>query len=191
MKKQLKIDDLGELSLELKSCLVTHGVPEELHYSILSDALFAFASLLDEKTGTDFHERLLPLLDDYLQKPSQSQIGDYLVAEIAIVFQEGRKAEMNVLYSHLENSTHLQFDLEMALALRNLDEIGDEIDVGTRFAKLMQERKGIESLKILAADNCETDSWRTVPLKSEEHGEYEQSVDGLAKCIRKVVSQCL
>ena len=68
MSPKIKIEDFGELAFELKPLLETHGVPEDLHYSLISDTLFTFANFLDEKTGTNFHEQIYSFLDDYAEK---------------------------------------------------------------------------------------------------------------------------
>ncbi len=48
MPKRIKLSDFGDLALMLKPTLTTHGVPEEQHYSIISDAVFEFANFIDE-----------------------------------------------------------------------------------------------------------------------------------------------
>lgn len=191
MTKQIKIADFGDLALALKPSLVTHGVPEELHYSIISDALFSFASFLDEKTGTNYHENIYTLLDDYVEKLSESKIGDFLIAEIDIVFEKGRKVEMNLLKSHLDSSERLQFALEIELELRDFDEIDEEIDADSRFIKLMKKKKGIRLLKFNSAEDLENENWFDVSLEDSEFGRFEQSLSGLKKCIREVAKQWL
>ena len=191
MTNKIKIADFEDLALALKPSLDTHGVPKELHYSIISDALFSFASFLDEKSGTNFHEDIFAVLDNYVEKLGESAIGDFLVAEIDIVFEKGRKAEVNLLKSHLDNNESLQFALEIELELRDLDEIDEEIDADSRFIKLIKKKKGIKLLKFNSAEDLENENWFDVSLKGSEFGRFEQSLSGLKKCIREVANQWL
>lgn len=191
MSTKIKIDDFGELAFELKPLLETHGVPEEHYYSLISDTLFTFANFLDEKTGTNFHEQIYPLLDSYAEKLNEPQAGDYLVAEIDILFKKGRKCEMNLLKSHLDNSEHLQLILETSLEIRDIDEVDKAIDVDSRFLNLLKKKRGIKCLKFNSARNLDEENWFEVPLAGSDYGEFEQSLAGIEKCVREVVKQWL
>ena len=191
MTAKLEIDDFVELAFALKHALTAHEVPDKLHYSLISDNVFSFASFLDEKIGTSFHEQIYSLLDEHAEQLSGTLAGDYLIAELEILFEKGRKREMNLLKSHVDNSEHLLFDLEMTLEIRDLDEIDEVIDVNARFIKLLKKRKGIKAIKFNSAENLEKADWLEVPLAESEFGNFEQSLDGIEMCIREVTKKWL
>jgi len=190
MEKEIKLTDFGELALELKPTLETHGVPEKFHYSLISDVLFTFANFLDEKNGTDFHEQIYPLMDELAEKLSAPQLGDFQVAEVIFEFEKGRKV-MNLLKSQLDHPEILQFDLEFNLGLRGLDEIDNEIDADARFLKLLKTKRRVKSLKFNSAKNYTNEDWISVSLEESEYGSFEQSLSGIQQCIREVVKQWL
>ena len=191
MSKKIKIEDFVELAFRLKPSLESHGVPDDLHYSLISDTLFSIASFLDEKTGTNFHAEIDSLLDDYAEELNETREGDYLIAEIDILFEKGRKCEMNLLKSHLDNSEHMQLILEMALELRDVDEIDKAIDIDSRLLRLLKKKNGIKSLKFNSAQNIDKEDWFEVPLAGSVYGEFEQSLSGVEECIREVAKQWL
>ena len=189
MAKEIKLEDFGELAMSLKPSLLTHGIPDELHYSLLSDVVFQCAAFIDEKTGSSFHEGIDALLDEYIEALSGDISSDYMVAEIQIVFGKGRKVETNVLKSHLENKENIVLDFEMALGIRDIDEIDAKIDADARFAALMKKKNGIKSLDFKAAKDFENDNWYSIPLQGSEFGDFEQSIDGILKLVSKVTKQ--
>ena len=191
MNEKIKIDDFVELAFALKPALTTHDVPDELHYSLISDIVFSFASFLDDRTGTAFHEQIYSLLEEHAEQLGETQPGDYLIAEIDILFDKGRKCEMNLLKSGLENSENLRLILEITLEIRDLDEIDQAIDVDSRFLKLLKKKKGIKALRFNSAENLEKEDWLEVPLAHSEFGDFAQSLDGIEQCIRKVSKQWL
>jgi hypothetical protein len=187
MSKNIKIEELEELAWSLKPILDTHNVPSELHYSIISDVIFQFANFIDERTGSSFHERIDGLIDKHFDKlSSQRQPDDWLIAELEILFGKGKKVEMNILRSHLSNRRHLMLDLEMALGVRDIDEIGKKIDTGAKFTTLMRRKNGIEALRFKP---IRSEIWLSIPLNGSEHGDYEQSLSGILKCINRVAKQ--
>lgn len=187
----IELSDFGAIAMSIKPILALHEVPEEHHYSIVSDVIFEFANFLDTKTGSNFHEGVYPLLDDYVEKLSQPvPMRDYLVASIKMNFGK-RSFEANILKSQLGNKEHLMFDLEVDLGVRGLPEIDDVIDADKRFSALKTKLGGIESIDFTSAQDTGDENWLSVPLSGSEYGDFEENLSGLADCIRKVARQWL
>jgi len=59
--------DIEDQSKRVIDVLQIHEVQEDMQYSITSDIMFSFSNLLDEKTGTNFHERIDGLMDELFE----------------------------------------------------------------------------------------------------------------------------
>lgn len=68
--------DIKGLSKQIIDILKDHEVEAEWQYSITSDVMFSFSNLIDEKTGTDFHERIFTLLDELFEPDSDAVTND-------------------------------------------------------------------------------------------------------------------
>ncbi len=179
MSKKITLEDFAELAHTIKPILESHDVPEEYHYSMISDVVFEFANLVDTKTGTSFHESIYGLLEEHAEKLSTGGAGRILVTEIEIEFGNGEILETNVPDTQLEDEAQMRLHLEFTLTLRDIDEIDEEIDIEPRFSKLIAGNKGIKELRILPGKEPDADAWVTVD-------KFEASMDGLIACIRKV-----
>ena len=187
----IELSDFGAIAMSIKPILALHEVPEEHHYSIVSDVIFEFANFLDTKTGSTFHEGVYSLLDDYVEKLSQPvPMHDYLVASVKINFGK-RSFEANILKSQLGNKEHLMFDLEVDLGVRGLREIDAVIDADKRFSERATKLGGIESIDFTPAQGTDDESCLSVPMSGSKYGEFEENLSGLAECIRKVAKQWL
>jgi hypothetical protein len=188
----IKPNDFATLALALRSVVVNHKVPPDLRASLIEDVVFHFAVFIDERTGTDFHESVLGVLGKHAkQLGAEPRPTDYLVAELEIVFNKGRKAELNVLRSSLLKPSVLRLDVEVALGVRDVSEIRTRIDTDRRFADLMRKKGGIKALRFSAAGNIPKPSWQEVPLQGSPYGTFEQSLGGLVACIKKVAAAWL
>lgn len=187
MKNKIKSEDFYQLALALKPTLVTHGVPVELHYSLISDIMFEFANFVDEKSGSSFHEGLFALLAEHAEELSSDiKRTDWLVAELEVLFGKGKKVETNIHKSYLENREYLKLHMEISLGARDISEIDKNIDADARFAALLKKKNGIRALRFKAA---RSGAWLEVPLNGTGSGDYNQSVDGICGCIIAVTKQ--
>lgn len=190
MANTIKSEEFAELAFSLKPILDLHGVPSALHYSLVSDVIFQFATFLDDRCGSNLHEDVFAVLDVHSEALcEESPSADSRIAEVRISFAQGRKVEMNLLGSHLENDrSHLMLDLEMALGLRGVHEIeSKDIDIDARLAKVLQKKGGIASVDIRRSGAAGRKAWSSVPLRGADQGEPGQTVDWLYTIIAKAV----
>lgn len=179
MPKNIELQDFTEVAFAIKPILETHDVPEEYHYSIISDVVFEFANLLDDRTGTSFHESIYALLEEQAEKLSTAGTGRIPITELEIEFGNGDVLEANVPDTQFDDEAQLRLHLEFTLTLRDIDEIDEKIDVEPRFRKPMEARKGIRELRILPGKEPDGDAWVSVDG-------FDESIDGLIACVRKV-----
>ena len=179
MARNIELQDFTEIAFAIKPILETHDIPEEYHYSIISDIVFEFANRLDTRTGTSFHESIYALLEEHAEKLSAAGPGRILITELEIEFSNGDVLEANVPDTQLDDEAQLRLHLEFTLTIRDLDEIDAEIDVDGRFKKLVADRKGIRTLRILPGKEPDASAWVIVD-------EFDESMDGLVACLRKV-----
>lgn len=179
MTKNIELQDFTEIAFAIKPILETHDVPAQFHYSIISDIVFEVAGLHDAKTGTSFHESIYGLLDEYAEELSTAGPGRILITELEIEFANGDVLEANVPDTQLDDEAQLRLHLEFTLTIRDLDEIDAEIDVEGRFRKLIADRKGIRTLRILPGKEPDASAWVTVD-------KFDESMDGLVACLRRV-----
>jgi hypothetical protein len=106
MTSKITLQDFRELAASLKPTLVSHEVPINLQDSLLSDVVFQFASFIDEKTGSSFHESIYDLLEE--RSAADDGFTDYLAAELEILFVAGRRCRANLLHSMLLNPDALR-----------------------------------------------------------------------------------
>ncbi|MDJ0712061.1 MAG: hypothetical protein QNJ14_16850 [Woeseiaceae bacterium] len=179
MSKDIQLQDFAEIALKIKPILVTHDVPAEYHYSIISDIVFEFAASVDTRTGTSFHESIYALLEDQVDALNAGAAEQHLFTDLQIEFGNGDVVETNFPHTQLEDDEQLRLNLEFTLSLRDIDEIDEEIDVTPRFKKLMTAKQGIRELRILPGTEPDADAWVLV-------SEFEPSIDGLMASIRKI-----
>ncbi len=179
MAKNIELQDFTEIAFTIKPILETHDVPEEYHYSIISDIVFEFAHLLDTKTETSFHESIYGLLEEHAEKLSTAGPGRIPITELGIEFGNGDVLEANVPDTQFDDEAQLRLHLEFTLTIRDLDEIDEEIDVERRFKDLVSGKKGIRKLRILPGKEPDASAWVSVD-------EFDESMDGMIACLRKV-----
>ena len=179
MTKNIELQDFTEIAFAIKPILEAHDVPEEYHYSIISDIVFEFANLLDTKTETSFHESIYALLEEHAEKLSTAGPGRIRITEVELVVGNGDVLEANVPDTQFDDEAQLRLHLEFTLTIRDLDEIDEEIDVERRFRNLVSDKKGIRKLRILPGKEPDASAWVSVD-------EFDESMDGLVACLRNV-----
>ncbi len=179
MKGTIEPADFVELAQSIKPILEAHEVPDQFHYSIISDIVFEFANLVDTKTGTSFHESIYALLEEQVDALSETGPDRIPITEIEIEFNNGEILEANVPDTQLEDEAQMRLHLEFTLTLRDIDEIDERIDVEPRFRELIAGRRGVKELRILPGKEPDGDAWVTVD-------KFDESMEGLIACIRKV-----
>lgn len=190
MTSRISIDDFLPLALSLRETVAVHKVPVENRASLIGDAVFQFATFLDERLGSNFHESIFGLLEGHAEALGQEPNDRApLIAQMEITFRKGRKKEFNILRGYLQKDQYLREALEFALGVRGLDEREAKIDSDGRFAQLMKIKSGIKTLRFNSLANIESPSWIEVPLEDSEYGTFEQSLAGLCKCISRVIRQ--
>ena len=189
MTKIFKITDFENLAVNIRSSLVKHEIPDELHYSIISDVLFDFAAYIDEKTNDNLHEVIDSYLEDHTEKILSDEQEDYLLADIEIIFEKGRKIKTNVLFSCLKNKEYGKLVLEVAVGVRDISELDKDVDIDSRFEKLMKKKEGVVSVNFQPLKDLDTKNWLSIPLVGSEYGDFEQSIDGIFNLICKVAKQ--
>ncbi len=179
MSEKIRLEDFAGLAYTIKPILESHDVPEQYHYSIISDVIFEFANLVDTKTGTSFHESIYALLEEQAEALSAAGAARIPVTELEIEFGNGDILEANVPDSQLEDEAQMRLHLEFTLTLRDIDEIDKEIDVARRFTELIASKKGVRELRVLPGKEPDANAWVTVDT-------FEASMDGLIASVRKV-----
>lgn len=183
MAKNIELKDFTEVAFAIKPILETHGVPEEYHYSIISDIVFEFANVLDTRTGTSFHESVYALLEEQAEKLSTAGPDRIPVTELELEFGNGEVMEASFPDTQLDDEAQLRPHLEFMLTIRDIDEIDADIDAERRFENLVSGKKGIREVRVLPGSEPDASAWVTVD-------EFEASVNGLIACIRKVAGRC-
>ena len=179
MTNNIELQDFTEIAFAIKPILETHDVPEEYHYSIISDIVFEFANFVDTKTETSFHESIYALLEEHAENLSTAGAGRVLITELELAFGNGDVLEANVPDTQLDDEAQLRLHLEFTLTIRDLDEIDEEIDAERRFKKLLSDKNGIRKLRILPGKEPDASAWVSVD-------EFDESMDGLIASLRKV-----
>lgn len=188
MSDKFETSDFIALATKIKPILDAHDVPSELHFSIISDVVFEYANVIDEKTGSSFHEEIYSALESVAEQLAVEPGGDYCVAFMDLVTAKSQKFELNVLKSMLENADDLVMGLEVTLELRELEELDKVIDIDKRLKAFNKKTGGIESLRFQSMENMDTDTWIEVPLKDSAYGTFSNDVAGISECIRTVVA---
>lgn len=189
-RRAFDLEHFISLALSLRQPLATHNVPPELRASLIEDIIFRFATFVDERTGSDFHESINAALHEHAEQlAALPEPIDSLVAEVEIGFMKGRKAELNVLRSHLTGLASLRLVLEIALGVREVTEIRSRIDTEQRFRKLMLQRNGIKAVRFKPPSASNKSPWQEVPLNGSSFGNFAQSLAGLIACIEAVSAQ--
>ena len=188
MSNKFETSDFIALAKKIKPILETHDVPSELHFSIISDVVFEYANVIDEKTGSSFHEEIYSALDSVAEQLAINARGDYCVAFMDLVASGKNKFELNILKSMLENADDLVMGLEVTLELRELDELEKVIDIDRRLTAFNKKTGGIKLLRFQSMENMDTDTWIEVPLKDSAYGSFSNDVAGISECIRTVVA---
>ena len=188
MRDKFATSDFIALAKKLKPILDTHNIPSELHFSIISDVVFECANVVDEKTGSSFHEEIYGALESVAEQLAVDAGGDHCVAFMDLVTTKNNKFELNILKSMLENADDLVMGLEVTLELRELDELDKVIDIDRRLKAFNKKTGGIKSLRFQTMENMDTDTWIEVPLKDSAYGSFSNDVAGISECIRTVVA---
>jgi hypothetical protein len=167
--------DLGRLYARFTDILATHKVAVKWRHSIVSDILFELAVLQDEPKGGDLHERILGLIDKL--NANDFRVQDGRLCSVRFVTQDGRTFELNLLQSHLDGRNDLTLDLEMALGVRELHEIGRKVDTNIRFAKKFASGKSIKQITLF--DCIKPLKPTQVDISKSKHAEIGSRIDKL------------
>lgn len=179
-------ETLVELASALGTIGARHGVSEDARFAFVSDAMFEVAVSFDRVLGGSVHESILTLLEDHRAALSvEPPPADRLVAEVEVRFQKGKKAELNVLASHLDAEKQLRLVVEVALGVRSVEELRARVDVEERFARRSADRGGVTALRFKRAGRGGA-RWGAVPLRGSPYGDFDDSVAGVLRCILAV-----
>jgi hypothetical protein len=185
-RPRLESEALLEIASRLGTIGVRYGVPANARFAFVSDAMFEVAVLLDDATGGSVHESILGLLGEHQGELSvEPPPADHVVGEVEVRFEKGRKAELAVLASHLEAEKHLRLVLEIALGVREVEELRARVDVEARFADRRRTRGGVTTIRFRRAGS-RASKWQSVPLRGSSFGDFDETVRGLMGCILAV-----
>lgn len=174
------------LAFSTKEILNLHEVEPEIHQSIISDVLFEFANLLDEKQGSNFHEEIYSLIDSISEDLNDNSNSDCCVCFLQIIMEHGKRYETNVLKSELENSESMLLNIEMTMNLRKYEEMDSEIDIEKRLRASCSKKGKIDKLRFQELKDMDTDVWLELYLEENEFGKFDNTVSGVISCIRSV-----
>ena len=190
MKNKFNIEDFNQLVVEIKDTLETHNINETLHHSIISSVLFNVAVFIDEKTENHLHE----FITSYIEEKYDSIIEDSqkfelkLEGELKIKYENGTSSRTTLLTPHLKCIEELIFELEMMTNLRDIPEIDKDIDMEERYESIIRKkRQGIKFIHLNKIEGKSID----FPFNQETCDEFEDSIEGLAKCIMNVFNHKL
>jgi hypothetical protein len=187
--EKIKIKDFEELAVNFKSSLSTHEISKELHHSLISDLLFSVCVFIDQKSNTSFHETIGSYFEERSGAILSDKHQDYLLADIEILFSKGRKIETNFLKSALTNKDYAVLKLEVTFGVRGIDELDENIDINSRFKKLLRKKECISAVKFQPLKDLDSDLWLTVPLQGSEYGDFTQTIDGVYELMCSVAKQ--
>src|SRR5688572_13077678 len=183
--------DFASLALSLRQTVANHNVPADMQASLIEDVIFHFAVFIDEKTGSDIHESIFSILNKYARQLGEAPVPtDSLLAEVEITFLKGRKAELNVLRSSIDEPANLRLIVEIALGVRDTTEIEARVDTERRFADLLKKKRGIKAVRFNLTNATGVPPRHEVKLEGS-HRSFEQSLPGLLTCIRDVVARSM
>lgn len=185
--KELELTDVLELAYSIKPILQKHDVDPELHFSIIDDIAFEVSNMIDDKMGTCIHENIIPAMESIALDFSRDRPTDFCVAFLEIIMGKGKKFEANILKGQLDSEERLAENIEMALYIRDIDEIDKNIDIEGRFKKLIDKKKGIKELRFQHVRDMDADKWLSVNLSESDYGAFEESIDGIKQCIHAVL----
>ena len=186
MSKPIAAEDFMRLAFSTKEVLNSHEVAPEIQESIISDVLFEFANMLDEKQGSSLHEEIYSLIDSISEDLNDNSRSDYCVCFLQIIMEHGKRYETNVLKSELENSEAMLLNIEMAMNLRKYEEIDLEIDIEDRLKASCVKKGKIEKLRFQELNDMDTDIWLELNLEKNEFGSFSNSVNGIISCVHSV-----
>jgi hypothetical protein len=168
--------------------MANHGVPPKLRASLIEDVVFHVAVLVDEKTGSDFHESIFAALGRRAKELGEDpEPVDAVVAEVEVLFGKGRKAELVIARSGLERPALLRQVLEVAIGVRDVAELESRIDTRARFAEVLKKKGGLKSVRCKLVGPGRR-SWRDVRLQRAKTGRAGPTLDGLLESLRAAVS---
>jgi hypothetical protein len=186
---KFKIEDFEELAVGVKASLDNHDIPKDLQFSLISEILFNFSAFIDERVDSNLHEIIDSFLDEKSEVILANNRQDYLLADVEIIFNKGRKIETNILYSALSNRDYNILVLEVAFGIRDIDELDDVIDIEPRLKKLLKKKEGISIIKFQPLKDLGSKKWLSVPLKGSEYGDFEQNIEGVYELMCAVAKQ--
>lgn len=188
MSKKITENDLARFALALREDFETHDLPMEIRYSLASAISFRIAALIDEKTGSTLHEGIDLVLDKYIDEFSKSpESPDHLVGELEIIFNKGKKVELNILKSQIELPDELRIIIEVVFGLRSTDALESEIDTRHGLSNFLRRKDGIKALRFNQAANVDRPKWINVPLPDPLSEEVYGSVAGLTQYLLKSI----
>ncbi len=183
MEEKLSEKFIEEMAKVILPILVENGIDEELHYSITTDLVFQMANLFDEgsisykgkyRPTVEFkgkkkaysvidglHELVYGVLDvdDFDELYPKEK--DYCICFLKIIREKGIKHEINVLRSMTEIKDSFVEGLEMALEVRDIDEINKPLDIEHRLKEKELKYGKIIMLKYQYMDSFFSDNWES------------------------------
>ncbi len=174
MSKKVEIDDFVDLGVSIKRSFETHSIDPDMHYSLISDILFQCAYMIDEKTGSDHHERIHGLVDAHLEKFVDGYEEDRFVSSIRITLGVGKRHTARLCESEVGSSEAVKDLIERLLNIKQTRKTFEEIT---------KRRKGIQSIGFSDLEYPKDSNWSEIAFSQGNTGEYEYSVDGICQFI--------
>ena len=191
---------LERIGNEILGILREHDVSPELEYSITSDVLFSVAAALDDqefvsdgKLNIDdgLHELVYGFAEDWYESEGASIDPNKMVFELRVLREKGKLVE-TYFWAHWIERPHLfEKEFEVSMSCRAIDEIDQEIPekVKERFERRNNRAGNVNEIRIRLPKDLDSKKWKSFAFPKNEFGEFENSIDGLIKCILEVAKK--
>lgn len=183
MEKKLSEKFLEEMAKTVLPVLIENGIDEELHYTITTDIVFQLANLFDEG-GITYKGRYFPKVEfkgkkktfhaiDGLHELVYGVLGvddfeelypvekDYCICFLKMIREKGIKYEMSILKSVIDTKEQFIAGLELALEVRDIDEIDKPLNIQRRLKEKERKYGKIVSLEYQFSDDFFNDKWES------------------------------
>ncbi len=183
MEEKLSEKFIEEMAKAILPILVENGIDEELHYTITTDLVFQMANLFDEGSVTykgkyrpkvefkgkknvysvidGLHELVYGVLDADNFEELYPKEKDYCICFLKIIREKGINHEINILKSMTDIKESFIEGLEMALEVRDIDEINKSLDIENRLKEKELKYGKIISIEYQYMDSFFTDNWES------------------------------
>ena len=191
---------LERLGNEVLEVLRQHDVHSELEYSITSDVLFSVTAALDDKEFVSdgklniddgLHELVFGFVEDWYQPEGRNLDLNRMVFDLEILREKGKIVETNFMAHWIERPDLFKENLEIAMGCRAIEEIDKEITekINERFKRRNKRAGNVNEIRIRLAESFDSGKWDSFAFPVNEFGEFENSLDGLSKCILEMAKK--